>query len=195
MLALRQRREQMPTATFILRKEHDAILKMLDATEEAARRIEAGQAVAPETLEGLLEFFRLFADRCHHGKEEDLLFPLLESRGLPRDGGPTGVMLREHDQGRALIRQMVEAVEASKCGASDAPARWARAARAYAELLRAHIAKENDILFVMAENMLSPEEQSNLAAEFEKLEVEKMGAGTHERLHASMDRLLAALHT
>ncbi len=183
----------MPTATLILRKEHDAILKMLDATEEAARRIESGQTVAPETLEGLLEFFRLFADRCHHGKEEDLLFPLLESRGLPRHGGPTGVMLREHDQGRALIRQMAEAVEASKSGDRAAPARWAEAARDYAELLRAHIAKENDILFVMAENMLSPEEQSNLAAEFEKLEVVKMGAGTHEQLHAAMDKLVGEL--
>lgn len=102
-------------------------------------------------------------------------------------------MLREHDQGRALIRQMVEAVEASKSGAGDAPARWAEAARAYTHLLRAHIAKENDILFVMAENMLSPEEQSHLAAEFEKLEVEKMGAGTHERLHASMVKLVGEL--
>ena len=183
----------MPIATSVLRKEHDAILKMLDATEQAARRIESGQTVAPETLQGLLEFFQLFADQCHHGKEEDLLFPLLESRGLPRHGGPTGVMLREHDQGRELIGQMVEAVEASKAGDHDAPGRWAEAARAYAELLRAHIAKENNILFVMAENMLSPEEQSKLAAEFEKLEVEKMGAGTHERLHATMDKLVHEL--
>ena len=67
----------MPIATSVLRKEHDAILKMLDATEQAARRIESGQTVAPETLQGLLEFFQLFADQCHHGKEEDLLFPLL----------------------------------------------------------------------------------------------------------------------
>jgi hemerythrin-like domain-containing protein len=184
----------MPTATLILRKEHEAILKMLDASEEAARRIESGQTVAPETLEGLLEFFRLFADRCHHGKEEDLLFPLLESRGLPRQGGPLGVMLREHDQGRELIRQMVEAVGASRTGDTTTLARWAEAARAYAQLLRAHIGKENDVLFVMADNMLSPEEQSALAAEFEKFEVEQMGAGTHERLHASMDRLLAVLH-
>jgi len=183
----------MPSATLVLRKEHDAILKMLGATEEAARGIESGKPVAPETLEGLLEFFRLFADRCHHGKEEDLLFPLLESRGLPRHGGPTGVLLREHDQGRALIKQMADAVEAAKGGESAAPTRWAEAARAYAELLRAHIDKENSVLFVMAENMLSPEEQSNLAAEFEKLEVEKMGAGTHERLHAKMEELIAAL--
>ncbi|MBZ5514772.1 MAG: hemerythrin domain-containing protein, partial [Acidobacteriia bacterium] len=124
----------MPSATAILRKEHDAILKMLDATEEAARRIDAGQAVAPETLEGLLEFFRLFADRCHHGKEEDLLFPLLESHGMPRAGGPVGVMLREHEEGRALIQQMVSAEEAAKAGDAAAPARWAEAARVYAGL-------------------------------------------------------------
>ena len=60
----------MDTATGVLRKEHDAILRMLDVTEEVARQLDRGARVAPETLAGLLEFFRLFADRCHHGKEE-----------------------------------------------------------------------------------------------------------------------------
>lgn len=183
----------MPEATAILRKEHEAILKMLNATDEAVRRIDARQAVKPDTLGGLLEFFRLFADKCHHGKEEDLLFPLLESRGLPRSGGPTGVMLREHEMGRALIKQMVEALEASRRGESDAPTRWAAAARQYVPLLRSHIDKENNILFVMAERMLSPEEQNQLAGKFDRLEIEKMGVGTHERLHAQMEKLLAEL--
>jgi hemerythrin-like domain-containing protein len=183
----------MPEGTGILRKEHEAILKMLGATEAAAHRIQSGGAVPGETLEGLLEFFRLFADQCHHGKEEDLLFPLLESRGLPRSGGPTGVMLHEHEQGRALVRQMAEAVEALKSGDASGAARWAQAGLGYAELLRAHIDKENNILFVMAENMLTPEEQKQLAADFDRIEVEKMGAGTHERLHAKMEKLLAEL--
>jgi hemerythrin-like domain-containing protein len=183
----------MPEGTGILRKEHEAILKMLTASEAAAHRIQSGGTVPTETLEGLLEFFRLFADQCHHGKEEDLLFPLLESRGLPRFGGPTGVMLREHEQGRALVRQMVEGVEALQGGDASGAARWARAGLGYAELLRAHIDKENNILFVMAENMLTPEEQKQLAADFDRIEVEKMGAGTHERLHAKMEKLLAEL--
>ncbi len=79
----------MPQATQILRQEHDAILKILEAAEEAARRIDAGGPVRRETLSGMSEFLRLFADKCHHAKEEDLLFPLLESRGMPREGGPT----------------------------------------------------------------------------------------------------------
>lgn len=181
----------MTSATAILRKEHDAILRMLDVTDEVIRLLGRCQPVAQETLDGLLEFFRLFADRCHHGKEEDLLFPLLEKKGLPRAGGPIGVMLGEHEQGRALVRQMREAAEAYERGAADAASRWAQAASGYVTLLREHINKENNVLFIIAENMLSDAEQRELAAAFEKVEVEKMGEGTHERLHALMDKLAA----
>ena len=180
----------MPTATEILRHEHDAILKMISATEEVARRLDRGERVRPEILGNLLEFFRLFADRCHHGKEEALLFPLLESKGLPRQGGPIGVMLLEHDEGRGFIKQMVEAAEAYKTVPESAGPRWAEPARNYSALLRAHIDKENNILFRIAEQILTPDEQARLAEDFEKVEVEKMGAGTHERLHAMMDQLL-----
>jgi len=183
------------SATAVLRKEHEAILKMLDATEEAAKQIEMGVAAEPEVLSGLLEFLRLFADRCHHGKEEDLLFPMLEKKGLPRNAGPVGVMLMEHDQGRALIRRMVEASEGFASGNRAAAEDWARAARGYALLLRSHIGKENNILFMMADQLLSEEEQEELSAGFERIEQEKMGEGTHERLHALMDRLCARIYS
>ena len=183
----------MKTATEILRNEHDAILRMLDATEEVVRRLSRREQVDPQILSQLLEFFRLFADRCHHGKEEDLLFPLLEKKGMPRGGGPIGVMLAEHDMGRWFVGQMAEASAAYTAGNMDAGARWAAAALQYAELLREHIAKENQILFVMAERILSDTEQRELARAFEEAEIEKMGAGTHERLHAMMGKLLAEL--
>jgi len=183
----------MNDATSILRKEHDAILKMLEAAEEVARQLRGGQKVAPHVLDGLLEFLQLFADRCHHGKEEDLLFPTLESKGMPRMGGPIGVMLHEHDLGRSLIRQMTEASKAYAGGATDAGPQWAGAAVEYSRLLQEHIYKENNILFVMAEQMLSDEEQRQLAAQFEKVELERMGAGTHDRLHKLMDTLTAEI--
>jgi hemerythrin-like domain-containing protein len=183
----------MHSATRILRHEHDAILQMLEASEEASRQLLAGKPLEPWVLEGLLEFFRLFADQCHHGKEEDLLFPKLEEKGMPRRVGPIGVMLIEHDQGRALVRQMYEAIRDYKQGRPGAASRWVAAIRAYSELLRAHIAKENNILFVMAENMLSEAEQQDLAIQFDSMEKEKMGAGTHDRLHNLMDQLWAEI--
>jgi hemerythrin-like domain-containing protein len=80
-----------------------------------------------------------------------------------------------------------------KAGERSAGKQWAEAAAGYAALLRAHIDKENNVLFIMAERVLTSGEQTDLAERFEKLEVDKMGAGTHERLHATMDALLARL--
>lgn len=183
----------MSHGTNILRREHEAILRMIDAALQAARRLERSQSIEPRILKGLVEFFQLFADKCHHGKEEELLFPLLEKKGMPRAGGPVGVMLHEHEVGRSLIAEMVAANDAYGSGDISAGPRWALAARKYADLLGHHIHKENEILFVMAERLLSEAEQHQLAEAFEELEVEKMGAGTHERLHARMEKLLAEL--
>ncbi len=179
----------MNTATGILRDEHKAILKMLDALEETAQQIQQGKEVSAETLSGLLEFLRIFADRCHHGKEEECLFPLLEKKGLPHDAGPLAVMLHEHGLGRELIRNMVEASDAVTAGQKGEAHQWARAAMEYAALLRAHISKENDILFVLADQLLSESEQMRMIEAFEDVETNKIGAGTHERLHGLMDRL------
>ena len=182
-------------ATEMLRQEHDAILKMLDGLDQMNKTLPSNPAVAKDTLDGFLEFFRLFADRCHHGKEEDVLFPLLERRGIPRDGGPIGVMLYEHDHGRELIREMAAAAAEYDRDRAGASRRWVRAAQGYSQLLRDHILKENNILFRMAEQLLTSEEQISLAKEFEKTEIEKMGAGTHERLHGRMEEVLAQIST
>ncbi len=180
----------MAKATEILRKEHDAILKMIEATEVTAARMERGEKVPDSLLAGLIEFFQLFADKCHHGKEEEVFFPRLVEKGMPGNSGPVGVMLREHEMGREMIQRMVQAEDAYRGGASSAASSWAKAARSYAALLREHIAKENEVLFMMADGMLSEKEQQELAEAFERVETQRMGAGTHERLHARMERLL-----
>jgi hemerythrin-like domain-containing protein len=181
------------TATAILSHEHEVILLMLDATEEVARLLDRGDEVSPETLDGLLEFFRVFADRCHYGKEEALLLPKLEKRGLRRDAGPTGAMLQEHEQGRWLLREMAAAALAYAAGNAEARLSWIAAARGYAHLLRQHIAKENEVLFPIAEKLLTEAEQREIAAGFDKVEEETMGTGTHGRLHNLMEKLLAEI--
>ncbi len=172
----------MPKATEILRREHEGIIKVLEVLEASANRLERGENVPDSVLNGMIEFMRIFVDRCHHGKEETALFPLLESRGIPRQG-PIGVMLMDHEQGRALARALGEAIEGVKGGEVPAGKRFAQVARQYSAHLRSHIDKENNVLFVMAESVLSPDEQTRLADDFERIELEKIGAGEHERLH------------
>lgn len=176
----------MARPTAILRQEHEAVTRMLEAAEQAATKLEQKQEVRPELLQGIGEFFALFVDKCHHGKEEELLFPALAKKGMPVDGGPIGVMLREHEEGRGLALQMREAAKSYAKGNTAAGAAWASAARTYAHLLKAHIFKENNMLFPMAEGILTWAEEEALATEFQQLEVEKMGRGTHEQLHARM---------
>lgn len=180
----------MAQPTAILRQEHEAVTRMLEAAERAAGKLERKEAVRAELLEGIGEFFELFVDKCHHGKEEELLFPALAKKGMPVDGGPIGVMLHEHEEGRELASGMRQLAGTYAKGDPAAGVGWAAAARRYARLLHEHILKENEVLFPMAERILSPGEGEALAAQFEQLEVEKMGRGTHERLHARMAEIL-----
>lgn len=161
-------------ATKVLMEEHRVIEQVLSCLEKLAERCDAGEDLDTDSAREALDFFRHFADRCHHGKEEGHLFPLLEARGLVRDGGPTGVMLHEHDEGRRLLAAMAAAVE------RNASRELARHARAYVELLREHIRKEDHCLFPMAAEMLSEVEAESLARSFDRVENSDMEEGAHE---------------
>ena len=171
-------------ATQVLRDEHEGILAMLAVVESAAYRLRDGNSVSPELFTDAVGFFRNFADGCHHGKEELELFPKLAERGIPNEGGPIGVMLTEHDQGRALIRGMSEAAESYAKGDQSAVPALVKNALGYVKLLREHIDKENGVLFAMADQVLSEDEQNKLYDAFEEIERTRTGPGEHERYHA-----------
>jgi len=174
-------------ATTELRNEHEGILVMLDVLEQLAQNLRQGKPVNHHHLEQILDFLRTFADKCHHGKEEDLLFPALEAAGLPRNGGPIAVMLDEHTRGRAAIRAMDEAL--TRLNAGEAAGQdFAEAALTYVYLLRDHISKENQVLFMMAERLLPETTHAQLAQEFERVEEERIGPGVHERYHALLNQ-------
>ncbi len=168
-----------------LRDEHEGILTMLEIID---RMVEQPQ-LAMERFDQVLEFLKVFADRCHHGKEEDVLFPLLETKGIPRDNGPIGVMLSEHQTGRGFIKGMSDGLEQYKVGNRDALSVMRENVHGYANLLRNHIAKENNILFIMAERVLSEQEQQELATKFERIEAERIGMGRHEKFHQLLDEM------
>ena len=152
----------MKTPTDVLRAEHTIILRGLDLLEAAAGRIEGGAPPPDGWWEEVLAFLRAFADRNHHAKEEDLLFPSMIQAGVPSGGGPIDVMREEHEQGRALIRAMAESRGAAR----------AANAREYVALLRAHIDKENEVLFPLADAVLADEEQRKLESAFAAVEDE-----------------------
>ena len=169
------------TATEALWQEHQVILRAVGLLEVAAGRLSAGRALPEGWWDSLVEWLRLFADRGHHGKEERHLFPALAQAGVPVAGGPVGVMLDEHAEGRALIGAMA---------AGPAEGR-AQAARRYVELLRDHIGKEDAVLLPLADGVLAAHDQRRLARAFEQVEAELAISGG--RAAAQVDGLEAAL--
>lgn len=176
-------------ATETLRHEHRAIEIVLRTMEAAARRLRTGQDVDPSLIADSLDFVTGFADRCHHAKEEELLFPLLEERGVPREGGPISVMLHEHEKGRGFIQDIRRTLPEWQAGDESARSELAVALEGYAELLRYHIAKEDGVLFPMAQRVLSEEDNDRLAKGFDEVEENKIGPGVHERYHQMLDSL------
>jgi len=157
--------------TDVLLGEHRVIEKVLDAMEAGARR-----AMPFPFYERALDFIAHFADGCHHAKEEQGLFPALEQRGVRREQGPVGVMLHEHDEGRTHVRRMREAL------ARKDRANLVRESLAYCALLRAHIAKEDNVLFPMGREILRQEDKERLRGEFDTVVV-------CDKHHASYERL------
>ena len=153
----------MKSPTDILRDEHRVILVALTTLERGAERLAAGKALPGGWWDQMLELLRAFADRNHHAKEEKSLFPAMVKAGVPAEDGPISVMLEEHVQGRALIRAMA---------AEDAGQRVA-AARQYVQLLRDHIAKEDEIVWPLAEAVLDDQAVAAVAREFEAVEAEQ----------------------
>jgi hemerythrin-like domain-containing protein len=153
--------------TDILSNEHRYIETRLDEMEQQIAQRPFERAYFDEAL----DFFRHFADGCHHAKEENLLFPLLKERGMPSQGGPIACMLAEHDEGRGYLKAVRENLDAAALGSREAEQTVYRNAGAYIQMLRQHIQKEDHVLFRMAKMMLQPDDVADLAREFAAVEV------------------------
>jgi hemerythrin-like domain-containing protein len=171
-------RHHCEKATELLSDEHRVIERVL-AVVEKLTQTPVGSAI--ENWKKALDFFRYFADQCHHFKEEQVLFPAMEARGIPREGGPIGMMLMEHEEGRGHVRSMLAALTLAEARNEAAKDTLLENARAYLRLLREHIQKEDDILFRIADDVIPADEQKELLSSFEKHEVKEMGTGVHEK--------------
>ena len=169
-----------------LKHEHDAILSSLKILDQISADIGKGSTPDGADLSNFIGFFKEFADKCHHGKEEGMLFPALVKAGIPEKGGPIGMMLSEHEQGRQHIKQMDDAIRSGP----DYEA-FAHSARNYSLLLQNHIQKENNVLFPIAETTLHKARLDQLYESFEEHEEKVIGHGRHEELHQMLKELKA----
>ncbi|HSP06307.1 MAG TPA: hemerythrin domain-containing protein [Acidobacteriota bacterium] len=145
--------------TEALSQEHQTVLKQLDLFEEALQKFDEG---------GIRGTMRFFDERIvlHRRKEEEVLFPVV-GRHIGLEHGPIAHMLEEH----RIEKQRIEQIREALTRLPDPHAKESIRAAGYAilDLLRAHIEKEDTILFPLSEEMMTPEEKSGVHEGFEAI--------------------------
>jgi hemerythrin-like domain-containing protein len=192
---LKQETATMSKAIDTLMTEHRLIEKVLGSLRTFVDQLTPGQEEARVRVAEYAEFFREFADRCHHGKEEDRLFPVMEGHGFPANAGPLYVMRHEHELGRAHVRSLAGVGEGDG-GVNESEVATVRThAAEFIALLSAHIMKEDRILFPAAKQAIPEPELETLATGFDEFDADGIGAATLERLHALATALITSFPT
>jgi hemerythrin-like domain-containing protein len=172
----------------MLLAEHRNIEKVIDAILVVKSNLVSGEAVEPQTLRDMVEFMRLYADKCHHGKEEAILFPLLVEKGVPAQGGPIQVLTHEHELCRKAVGEFATVVEAYAKSSNESTEELISKLCALTALYPNHIWKEDNVLFPMSEEIFDVTEKGELLKSFEKVDQEQ-GEATHKRLVAIAEDL------
>jgi hemerythrin-like domain-containing protein len=170
-------------------EEHKPIKTMLWVLSEICSKLEAREQVEPEKLEKMVEFIRMFADKCHHGKEEDVLFPVMSELHDPVADKLVSILLKEHVKGRSYVAKMAKSIESYKNGRDASTKTIAKNGRSYVTLLTGHIPKEDNVTFPLANAMVSEIKQKKILEDYKRIEKERIGEGGHERLLGILEEL------
>lgn len=170
---------QNPSAQ--LMKEHDITLKMLAAARQEAALIQQTGSLNAQRILKMHDFFSNFVDKCHHAKEERFYFPAAKFYDGRSIEELTAELANEHDYGRTLLQEVAYMLEQKPPADPDLVAdRLAR----YAEMIRAHIGKENQILYHQTDLRLPLAEKAGMMAGFARIETQELGEGFHDKYHA-----------
>jgi len=140
----------MPTAH--LRKDHDLIEKVISAMQITVGLLKDGKKVPESILLPTIDFAKNFTNVCHHSKEEDALFPALGQVGMPTNMGPIRMMIMDHETTKK-ITEKIEEFAKTYLDAGD-PSNLIECIELYIEHVKAHLWKENNRLFMMADARL-----------------------------------------
>ena len=166
----------------IMVDEHTNIRRMLKVVRNVCYRVMTNGEYDLEDFPKIIDFIRVYADKHHHGKEEDVLFETMNRslENLAKSGAITGMYI-EHDLGRLYISNLEKALERFKEGEDEARLDIIGNAIGYTDLLDRHIEKENTALYKLAERMLDDESKAFVDKESNKVEVEATEAGLQNK--------------
>jgi hemerythrin-like domain-containing protein len=168
----------MEKATQVLEHEQKIIRKVVTVIAQILEQLEARRTVDADLLRDVVQFMRIFCDQCHHAKQESYLFPLLESKGMPREGNPVIDLRREHGKGRLLTRELSLACSEYIVNQGAGRLSLMQVLDGVLRFYGTHMWKEEYFLLPMTDKLLSVEDQELLVHQFRAAESD-IGVDTH----------------
>ena len=180
----------MTFAIEVMKEEHQYILRMLKVGRAMCQKILDGKPVNTEDFSKLIDFVRNYADKFHHGKEEAILFKVMEEDiGKMAAEGPIRGMLVEHDFGRLFMSRLEEALKKYDKGEKDMGLDIIASTISYTHLLNHHIHTEDTTLFAFAEKQLKKEALEQVNTEVRMFEEDINNIKVKEKYIALLEEL------
>jgi hemerythrin-like domain-containing protein len=169
--------------------EHRLIERMIGVIKTHVDRFERTGSLDPSFVDTAVDFIRTYADRTHHGKEEDILFHKLEGRPLSEaDRSAMADLVQDHRQGRLATKGLVDATRRYRDGDRDALSDIISRLTWLADFYPHHIAKEDKSFFPAARAYFTDDEDQEMLAQFWEFDRKMI----HERYRAVVDTLVGA---
>lgn len=174
----------------IMVEEHENIRRMLKVIRKLCYRVMTNSDFDIADLPRIIDFVRTYADKHHHGKEEDILFETMnkEIEKLAKSGAITGMYI-EHDMGRLYMGNLEKAINRFKSGDDESRLDIIANAISYTDLLDRHIEKENTAMYRFAENMLNDSSKAFIEEECKKVETSATEAGLQKKYIGLIEEL------
>jgi hemerythrin-like domain-containing protein len=167
--------------------EHRLIEKLLRLFEGEIRKINESNKVDTVFIDMAVDFIRTYADRTHHGKEEDILFrDLAKKRLSPEHSRIMNELVEEHKHSRETVRKLVEAKERYLKGENTAQEVIAHL-KELAQFYPVHIQKEDKHFFFPCMEYFTEEEQDRMLDEFYEFDRNMI----HEKYQKVVDQIEA----
>lgn len=159
----------------LLVEEHENIIKFTKYMKSMCCKIIEGEPVNTNVFRECIDFARNYADKHHHGKEEKILFKyMLDKLGDVAEKLVRNGMLVEHDLGRYHMGELEKALDRyDNSPTTENILAIITHAAGYADLLKRHIDKENEVCYTFAERMLSEQDKSLINEETKSFEIEQ----------------------
>jgi hemerythrin-like domain-containing protein len=147
--------------------EHRLIERMMSLIKHALAQIESTHKIDPVFVDTVVDFIHMYADRTHHGKEEEILFRDLSKRPLStEDQRVMKELIEEHAFCRQTNKELVEANTRYRTGDASALADIASKLHTFVEFYPKHIQKEDMVFFPASRTYFTDEEDQAMLAEF-----------------------------